>query len=91
MDLKIIGKYLKEKRTEAGYTQGDLAQILNVSHQAVSRWENGDNLPDVMKLSELSKLYNISMEEILQQEEVSEKEIEDSTVLPTLSILSVVI
>ena len=91
MDLKIIGKYLKEKRTEAGYTQGELAQILNVSHQAVSRWENGDNLPDVMKLSELSKLYNISMEEILQQEEVSEKEIEDSTVLPTLSILSVVI
>ena len=90
MDIKQIGTYLKEKRISKGYTQKELSEILNVSPQAVSRWENGDNLPDVMKLNELSKLYNVSIEELLQEEKHSEVG-QKTRVLSTLTVLSIVI
>jgi len=73
MDIKAIGCFLQTKRKEKNYTQTELAKLLNVSHQAVSRWENGENLPDVMKLSELAKLYNISIDEIINCGKVKEE------------------
>lgn len=90
MDIKEVGKYLKDLRTEKGYTQGELAEILNVSHQAVSRWEKGDNLPDVFKLSELARLYNVSMEELLRQNKIDKEDVIEphGKIFKTLSILS---
>lgn len=90
MNIQEVGKNLRELRTKKGYTQGELAEILNVSHQAVSRWEKGDNLPDVMKLSELGKLYNVSIENILLEDNQIESN-QQSRVLSTLTILSCVI
>ena len=65
LDNIKIGDYIKNKRKELNLTQGELALKLDVSHQAVSRWEKGDNLPDVIKLSELASLFNITIDEII--------------------------
>ena len=67
MNIIIIGEFIKKKRIEMGITQLELSNLLNVSHQAVSRWEKGDNLPDVVKLSELCKLFGVSIDEMINQ------------------------
>lgn len=73
MNTIQIGIYLQKLRKSKDWTQQDLAKLLDVSHQAVSRWEKGDNLPDVIKLRELSLLYDISIDEIVNCEEESKK------------------
>lgn len=72
MNINEIGYFLLNKRKEKNLTQNELADLLNVSHQAVSRWERGENMPDVMKLVELSKLYGVSVDDILAQGETEE-------------------
>jgi transcriptional regulator with XRE-family HTH domain len=68
MENKKIGLLLQGLRKQGNMTQLDLATKLNVSHQSVSKWENGDSLPDVGTLHTLAKLYGITMEELLQGE-----------------------
>ncbi len=46
MDTLKIGQYIQHLRKSAGMTQKELAEKLNISFQAVSKWENGDTLPD---------------------------------------------
>lgn len=65
MNIKDIGLFLSNKRKVKGLTQSELSESLNVSHQAVSRWERGENLPDVLKLVELAKMYNVTVDDIL--------------------------
>lgn len=66
MDIKSIGQFIKTMRKKEKITQKELAEQLNVSPQAVSRWENGDSLPDTMLLLDLSKCLNVSVDLILQ-------------------------
>ena len=47
MDQVKIGNFLKKLRKEKGITQEQLAEILNVSGRKVSRWETGNNMPDI--------------------------------------------
>lgn len=68
MDAKKIGIYLKEKRRGIEATQVELSEMLGVTHQAVSRWETGESIPDVIMLESLSELYNVSIDEIVKQE-----------------------
>lgn len=42
-----IGNMIAQKRKELGYTQQNLAERLNISFQAVSKWENGSTTPDI--------------------------------------------
>jgi DNA-binding XRE family transcriptional regulator len=69
MDAKKIGIYLKEKRRGIDATQLELSEMLGVTHQAVSRWETGESIPDVIMLEKLSELYKVSIDEIVRQEE----------------------
>ena len=50
MDQMKIGSFLKELRKEKGMTQEQLAEQLNISNRSVSRWETGNNLPDLSML-----------------------------------------
>lgn len=59
------GNLLKGLRKEKNWTQEQLAEMLNVSNRSVSRWENGKTLPDFDLILQLSELYEISIEEIL--------------------------
>lgn len=47
IDNEKVGKFIENLRKEKGLTQQDLADILSVSNQAVSKWEGGRNLPDI--------------------------------------------
>lgn len=73
MDQKKIGLFLKELRKEKNITQEVLAEKLNVSNRTVSRWETGNNMPDISLLIELSELYHISIPEIVDGERKREK------------------
>lgn len=63
-----LGEKLKEARERAGYSQKDVSEKLNVSRQAVSRWENGWSYPDIENLAILSNLYNISLDELIKKD-----------------------
>jgi len=65
MDAKLIGKQLQNRRKKLELTQLQLAEILGVTHQAVSRWETGESIPDIQTLLELSKLYSITIDDII--------------------------
>ena len=66
MNTDIISKYLQLLRKNHNYTQDDLAQKLNVSRQAVSKWETGTTIPDLSILLKLSKLYGLTINEIIE-------------------------
>ena len=71
LDYKKTGTFLASKRKQAQMTQADVAQKLGVSFQAVSKWENG-TLPNVELLSDLARLFGITVDEILAGEEKTE-------------------
>ena len=73
MDQKRIGSFLRELRTEKGLTQEQLAEKLNVSGRTVSRWENGNNMPDLSIIVELADFYDIDIRELLNGERKSEE------------------
>ena len=66
--MKLCEKLYELRRT-AGLSQEELAEKLNVSRQAVSKWENGAAQPELSKLVELSRLYGVSVDELLSLEE----------------------
>ena len=72
MDQKEIGRFLKELRKEKGFTQEQIAEKLNVSGRTVSRWETGNNIPDISLLVEIAELYDITIPEIINGERKSE-------------------
>lgn len=59
---------LYELRRASGMSQEELAEKLGVSRQAVSKWESGATQPELQKLIELSKLYSVSVDELLSLE-----------------------
>ena len=62
-----LGQVLKEHRIRRGVTQEFVAEALNVSRQAVSKWENGTSDPSTANLIALARLYEIAPEELLKQ------------------------
>ena len=64
MTLKI-GKKIKELRRQQDITQEKLADYLNISYQAVSKWENGLALPDITLLPKLANFFGVSTDELL--------------------------
>ncbi len=65
MDMMKIGGYILHLRKAAGMTQKQLAEKLGVSFQAVSKWENGDALPDTGLLLELCNALNTTADKLL--------------------------
>lgn len=64
MDQEKFGKFIKEIRKNNNLTQKDLADKYNVTYQAVSKWENGKNMPDINLIKQMSKDFNISMDDM---------------------------
>ena len=68
MDQQRIGAFLKTLRKERALTQEQLAERFGVSGRTVSRWENGNNLPDLAVLVELADYYDVEIRELLNGE-----------------------
>jgi transcriptional regulator with XRE-family HTH domain len=68
-DIKpIIAKNLAHFRKQSGLTQAELAEKLNYSDKAVSRWEHGDTLPDINVLNQLCEFYGIDMNTLISSD-----------------------
>lgn len=67
---KIIGL-----RKSNGMSQEDLAEQLNVSRQAISRWENGSALPDATNILQLSKLFHVTADYLLNDDYTSDNDL----------------
>lgn len=66
MNQKKIAETIKDIRLKNNLTQKDLADSLGVTYQAVSKWENGKNLPDIIVLREICSKYNIDINDLLE-------------------------
>ena len=64
-NAEILGNKLLEFRKKFGLSQEELAEKLDVSRQAVSKWERGESLPDTENLIVISKLYGVSLDELV--------------------------
>lgn len=65
IDVSIVGRNIAFLRRRQRMTQQGLAEAMNVSHQAVSKWENGAALPDIQTVLSMSRLFGITMEALL--------------------------
>lgn len=69
---ETIAKNLVELRKKNKYTQGALAEKLNYSDKAISRWERAETLPDIEVLCRICDLYGVTFEYLLQKEQPSD-------------------
>lgn len=72
MDQKKVGAFLKTLRMEKGMTKEQLAEQFYVSGRTVSRWETGNNKPDLGTLIEIADFYDLDIREIINGERKSE-------------------
>lgn len=68
-----FGDYIYSLRKETGLTQTELATMLGVTNKAISKWETGSSKPTLTKLTKLSKIFNVSIEELLQKQNEENK------------------
>lgn len=64
-----LGKKIKENRLRCNLTQEHLAEQLNVTAQAVSKWESNASMPDIMLLPELSSIFGITIDDLFDASE----------------------
>ena len=71
MNQAKIGKFIAERRKSVGFTQAQLAEKLNITDRAVSKWERGKSLPDASVMMALCELLHINANELLSGEMLS--------------------
>ena len=85
MDKIKIGKFIAELRKEKGLTQEQLAEKLNVSNKSISRWENGNTMPDLSLIPLLSEVLDITINELINggriEKEDYQKRLEENIIL----------
>ena len=69
--MNISEKILKLRKSH-NLSQEDLAEKLNVYRQSISKWENGQSIPETEKLIELSEIFNVSIDYLLKSSEIDE-------------------
>ncbi|MDE7351872.1 MAG: helix-turn-helix transcriptional regulator [Acetatifactor sp.] len=74
MNQKKIGAFIAQCRKEKNLTQMQLAELLEITNQAVSKWENGRGMPDVSLLQPLCDVLGISLNELFSGEHISAEE-----------------
>ena len=62
----VIGKNIAAYRKRFGLTQADLADKLNYSDKAVSKWERGESIPDIITLTQLAEQFSVTVDELIQ-------------------------
>lgn len=71
MEQKTMGKFLAALRKANGYTQKELAEKINVSDKAVSRWERDESAPDISLLPVLAEIFGVTTDELLRGERIT--------------------
>ena len=90
MEKKTIGAFIAALRKAGGLTQRELAEKLNVSDKAVSRWERGLGFPDIHSIEPLAAALDVSVLELIQSERIVSAQVtsEDASqaILQTLKV-----
>ena len=73
MDQIKIGKWIAELRRREGLTQEALGERIGVTNKTISRWENGNYMPDIETFGLLADIFGISIEELLDGAERADK------------------
>ena len=68
MDQVKIGKFIAECRKKNNLTQKDLADKYGVTYQAVSKWENGKNMPDTLLIKKICDDFNLNIDDLFNGE-----------------------
>lgn len=66
----FFNEKLKMLRKESNLTQEELAERLNVSRQAITKWESGDGTPDIENLKQISILFNTTIDELIKENKI---------------------
>ena len=74
MDQIKIGKFIATLRRQSGLTQEKLGEKIGVTNKTISRWENGNYMPDIEMLQLLAKEFNVSINELLAGQKMSDEE-----------------
>lgn len=74
MERKSIGQFIAALRKSRGYTQAQLAEMLNVSDKAVSRWERDESAPDLSLIPVIAEIFEVTADEILRGERINAEE-----------------
>jgi len=74
MDLIQIGKFIAQLRKERGLSQEQVGEIIGVTNKTVSRWETGTYLPPAEMLISMSKLFDVSINELLSGKRLKQEE-----------------
>lgn len=91
MDQEKIGNFIKELRKKSNLTQAEFANKYGVTYQAVSKWENGKNLPDMVLIKQMSKDFKIDIEDFLNGEVKEKKNLKNVIVVLAMIFVVVVI
>lgn len=75
MNTYDFGNFLSQLRKEKGLTQMQLAQQLNVTDKAISRWETGKNFPDIEIFEDLAKILDVSISELLECKKIEKDDL----------------
>lgn len=86
-----LGEKIYNLRTAKNLSQGDLAEMLGVSRQSISKWENNSAMPDLEKIIKLSDIFEVSIDELVKGDATfSEKQANTAGALPKVEYVQVV-
>jgi transcriptional regulator with XRE-family HTH domain len=91
LEQEKIGKFIKEIRVKNKLTQKEFADKFGVTYQAVSKWENGKNLPDINILKDICKEYSVSVDELLLGDDLNAKKNTKWIFIGVISVVVIII
>lgn len=83
MDVQKFGAFIAENRKRKGMTQAELAQIIQVTDKAVSRWERGKGFPDINTIEPLANALEVSVLEMMKSEKIESRNIQQNQNSPS--------
>ena len=89
MDQEEIGKFIKDLRIKNNLTQKEFADKYNVTYQAVSKWENGKNMPDLSLLKDICKDFDVSLDDLINGEKSVKKSYKKYIIIGIICIVIV--
>lgn len=91
MNQEKIGNLIKKIRKQNSLTQKEFADKYGVTYQAVSKWENGKNIPDIALIKQISSDFNIDIEDILEGKIVKRKNHKIILIISILIVLTLLV
>ncbi|MDT2597166.1 helix-turn-helix transcriptional regulator [Enterococcus dongliensis] len=76
-----VGERLKLRRAELNLTQEYVAEVLGITRQTISNWENGRSYPDIERMIRLSDVYSLSLDELLKGDKKMVKHLQENTLV----------